>query len=47
MPLSISGGILVDLEYPSKHNKLHQGLHYIVSLQYYTDFDSSFESISV
>ena len=33
------GGVLVCLEYPSKHHKLHQGLDYMVYLQYCIDFD--------
>ena len=38
MLLCISGGVLVCLEYPSKHIKLHQGLDYIVYSQYCIDF---------
>ena len=35
----ISGGVLVCLEYPNIHSKLHQGLDYIVYLWYCIDFD--------
>ena len=38
MLLCISNGILVSLEYPSKHSKLYQSLEYIVYLQYFIDF---------
>ena len=34
MLLHISDGILICLEYPSKHRQLHQGLHYIAYLWY-------------
>ena len=39
MLLCISGEVLMCLEYPSKHDKLHQGLDYIVHLWYWIDFD--------
>ena len=32
MLLYINGGFLVCLEYASKHEKLHQGLDYIIQL---------------
>ena len=34
----IRGGVFVCLGYPSKHDKLHQSLGYIVYLQYCNDF---------
>ena len=37
MLLGISGGILVRLEYPSKHRRLHQGLDYIIYSQFSID----------
>ena len=39
MLLCISGGVLLSLEYPSKHSGLHQGLDYLVHLRYYINFD--------
>ena len=48
MLLCISGLVLVCLEYPSKHDKLHQGLDYIVlftALLLFSLYYSSFESI--
>ena len=39
MLLCVSGEVLVCLEYPHKHGKLHQGLDYIVYLLYCIDFD--------
>ena len=45
MLLCINGGVLICLEYPSKHSKLHQGLDYIVYLWCCIDFDCiNFES---
>ena len=35
----ISGGALVFLEYSNKHGKLHEGLDYIVYLQYWSNLD--------
>ena len=37
MLLFNSSGVLVCLEYPDKHDKLHQGLEYIVYLRYCID----------
>ena len=39
MLLCICDMVLVHLKYPSKHGKLHQGLDYIVYLQYFINFD--------
>ena len=39
MLLCISGGVLDYFEYPSKHEKLHQGVDYIIHLRYYIFFD--------
>ena len=36
----IFNGVLICFEYPSKHGRLHQGLHYIVYLWYCIDFDN-------
>ena len=40
-------GQVVCLEYPSKHGKLHQGLHYIVYLWYCNDFNCITEVLKV
>ena len=39
MPLCISRGVLLCLEYPSKVSSLHEYFNYIVYIQYYIDFD--------
>ena len=47
--LYVSGGVLVCLEYPSKHSKLHQGLDWIINtlLYWLWLYYSSFENVSV